>query len=104
MRTTESRKSNIVTKIFIFSLVIFGASQLVVNSILTPLGSKLQSLNTEKEHLLEENREISEQIAKNSSIKVIESLSNKKLNLSPDNQPTVIYIEDKSLMADKSYE
>jgi hypothetical protein len=104
MRNLEPTKSNIATKVFILSFIIFGASQLLLNSMLTPLGSKLQALNTEKEHLLEENREISEQIAKNSSLKVIENLSNKKLNLAPDTKQTYIYVEDTSLVADKSHE
>jgi hypothetical protein len=104
MRNQETRQSNIPIKVFILSLVIFGASQLLLNSILTPLGSKLHSLNTEKEHLLEENREIAEQIAKHSSLRVIENLSEKKLNLSQEKQQTFIYVEDSSLVADKSHE
>ncbi|PKN02907.1 hypothetical protein CVU76_02690 [Candidatus Dojkabacteria bacterium HGW-Dojkabacteria-1] len=86
------------------TLLIFGVSQLVVNSVLTPLGVKLQTLNTEKEHLVEENRQISEEIAKNSSIKVIENLSDKKLNLTQEKQQTVVYIEDTTLVANRSNE
>lgn len=104
MRNLETNKTNKPTKIFIMTLLIFGVSQLVINSLLTPLGVKLQALNTEKEHLLEENREISEMVAKNSSIKVIESLSEKKLNLSQEKQQTVVYIEDTTLVANKSNE
>ena len=104
MKDTERKTKNRVSKVFIFTLILFGVSQLIINSLLTPLGVKLQSLNTEKEHLLEENREISEMIAKNSSIKVIESLSEKKLNLSQEKQQTVVYIEDTTLVANKSNE
>jgi hypothetical protein len=100
----KNQKSNISIKIFTLTLLIFGVSQLVVNSVLTPLGVKLQNLNTEKDHLLEENREISEDIAKNSSIKVIEDLSDKKLNLTQEKQQTVIYIEDSTLVANNSNE
>lgn len=104
MKDTERKTKNIASKVFISTLILFGISQLIINSLLTPLGVKLQSLNTEKDHLLEENREISEMIAKNSSIKVIESLSEKKLNLSQGKQQTVVYIEDTTLVANKSNE
>lgn len=104
MHQKKNQKSSISLKLFILTLIIFGVSQLVVNSVLTPLGVKLQSLNMEKEYLVEENRQISEEIAKNSSIKVIENLADKKLNLTQDQQQTVIYIEDNSLVANKSNE
>jgi hypothetical protein len=104
MNSTKSQQSNTPFKVFLLTLVLFGLSQLVVNSILTPLGVKLQSLNTEKEHLLEENRQISEDIAKNNSIRVIENLSDKKLNLTQDKQQTVVYIEDTTLVANRSDE
>ncbi len=104
MNKTSKRKSNIAIKFFLMTLLIFGVSQLVVNSVLTPLGVKLQTLNTEKEHLVEENRQISEEIAKNSSIKVIENLSDKKLNLTQEKQQTVVYIEDTTLVANRSNE
>ncbi len=99
MKTTEKIKGSIFPKILIFSFVLFTLSQLVVNSVLTPLGTRLESLNTEKEHLLEENRVISEEIAKNSSLKVIESLSGKKLNLSQTKVQTFVYLEDSTLVA-----
>ncbi len=104
MNSTKSQQSNTPFKVLLVTLVLFGLSQLVVNSILTPLGVKLQSLNTEKEHLLEENRQISEDIAKNNSIRVIENLSDKKLNLTQDKQQTVVYIEDTTLVANRSDE
>jgi len=85
--------------LLIASFVLFVVSQLVINSILTPLGIKLEELNDEKEYLLEENRVISEEIAKNSSLKVIENLSEKKLNLSKNINQTFIYIQDSRLVA-----
>ena len=99
MRTQEKGKNRIYSALLLISFVIFTLSQLVVNSILTPLGIKLESLNKEKEYLLEENRVISEEIAKNSSIKVIENLSGKKLNLSQGKIQTFVYIEDSRLVA-----
>jgi len=99
MKKTEEKKKNIFTITLLASFVILVLSQLIVNSILTPLGSRLEALNTEKEHLLEENREMSEEVAKSSSLKVIENLSEKKLNLSVIKAQTYIYIQDSTLVA-----
>lgn len=95
----ETFNNRIFSLLLLFSFIIFVISQLVVNSILTPLGTKLESLNSEKEYLLEENRIISEEIAKNNSLRVIENLSSKKLKLSKDKVQTFVYIEDSSLVA-----
>ncbi|HRX43731.1 MAG TPA: hypothetical protein P5059_00565 [Candidatus Dojkabacteria bacterium] len=91
--------NRIFSLLLLLSFVVFVLSQLIVNSILTPLGSKLESLNSEKEYLLEENRIISEEIAKNNSLRVIENLSNKKLKLSKEKVQTFVYIEDSTLVA-----
>ncbi len=73
MRKTEKKNS-------LFSMLLVASlSFLLYHSLLliqySPLGIKLEELNDEKEYLLEENRVISEEIAKNSSLKVIEDLS-----------------------------
>lgn len=99
MKKTEEKKKNIFAITLLASFIILVLSQLIVNSILTPLGSRLEALNTEKEHLLEENREMSEEVAKSSSLKVIENLSEKKLNLSVIKAQTYIYIQDSTLVA-----
>jgi predicted PurR-regulated permease PerM len=99
MKKYNKKKSPFFTILLLVSFMIFASSQLIVNSILTPLGTQLQSLNTEKEFLLEENRKISEEIAKSSSIRVIEKLSEKKLSLSQDKVQTFIYVEDTTLVA-----
>jgi len=99
MKTTKENKKNIFTLTLLVSFVTLVLSQLIVNSILTPLGSRLEALNKEKEHLLEENRVMSESVAKSSSLKVIENLSEKKLNLSVVKVQTYIYIQDSTLVA-----
>jgi hypothetical protein len=99
MKKTEEKKKNIFGLLLLLGFFVFTLSQLIVNSILTPLGSRLEALNTEKEHLLEENREMSEEVAKSSSLKVIENLSEKKLNLSVIKAQTYIYIQDSTLVA-----
>lgn len=93
--------TNIPATIFVLSLVFFGLSQLVINSILTPLGTQLQSLNREKNFLVEENREMEENIAKTDSIIVIKKLSDEKLEISAENQSTVVYIEDSTVLAER---
>jgi hypothetical protein len=101
MKRKEFKHQNLFSLLALFSFVVFTISQLTINSVLTPLGIKLERLNTEKEHLLEENRNMSEEIAKSSSIKVIENLSVKKLKLSQEMEQTFIYIEDPTLVANK---
>lgn len=96
-RTTD----NLPATIFAISLIFFGLSQLVINSILTPLGTQLQSLNSEKNFLVEENREMEEDIAKTDSITVIKKLSDEKLEISADNTRTVVYIEDSTVLAER---
>lgn len=101
MRIINKAKQNIFTTLFIFSLLAFILSQLVVNSILAPLGSELQSLNSEKNYLVEENRGMEEEIAKNNSITVIRKLADNSLSLSSSNQKTVVYLEETSVVANK---
>lgn len=47
MKTYKTRK-NLPVMIFGFSMVAFVLSQLVINAVLNPLGTELQSLNREK--------------------------------------------------------
>lgn len=83
------------------ALVVFVISQLVINSILSPLGIKLQSLNTEKESLIEENREMENEVAKLSSIKVIQTLTAEKLNISQNDSKQIIYVSDNDVIAER---
>lgn len=94
-------KQNIPLAIFLFSLCTFVLSQLIINSILSPLGIQLQSLNSEKNYLVEENRLMEEQIAKTSSIHVVKHLANRELNISSSNERYVIYVEDTSIIAER---
>lgn len=101
MRIINKAKQNIFATLFVFSLLAFILSQLVVNSILAPLGSELQSLNSEKNYLVEENRGMEEEIAKNNSITVIRKLADKTLSLSASNQKSVVYLQEPSIVANK---
>jgi hypothetical protein len=98
---TRTRNQNIAATLFVLTLLTFTFSQLVINSILSPLGVELQSLNREKNYLIEENRSMEEQIAKTNSITVIKQLANKELNISSANERTIIYIEDSSIIAER---
>jgi len=81
------------------SLILFAISQLVINSILSPLGIELESLNTEKEFLVETNRSMENQIAKLGSIKVVETLTRKRLDISKNAGQEIIYISDTDVIA-----
>ena len=98
---TRKTTQNLSLSIFILTLLIFTLSQLVINSILSPLGVELQSLNREKNYLVEENRSMEEQIAKTNSITVIKKLAQKELNISSSYEKSIIYIEDSSIIAER---
>ena len=93
------RKNKLPITILSISLVLFAMSQLVINSILSPLGIELEILNTEKEFLVEENRAMENQIAKLGSIKVVETLTGKRLNISKIEGQEIIYISDTAVIA-----
>ncbi|MCK9368370.1 hypothetical protein M0R04_00090 [Candidatus Dojkabacteria bacterium] len=76
----------------ILSLAIFCITQLSINSILSPLGKQLQSFNTEKDLLIQENREIEKDLANSQSISVIQNITNKKYNLKPTNTSQLVYV------------
>ncbi|NMC09210.1 hypothetical protein GYA44_02695 [Candidatus Microgenomates bacterium] len=99
MRKLTNQTNNIPAAVFLFSVLVFVLSQLVINSILAPLGVELQSLNKEKNYLVEENRGMEEEIAKTNSITVIQKLADKSLNISSSAKRTVIYIENSDILA-----
>jgi hypothetical protein len=97
----NSKTKNLPVGVFLTTLVVFTISQLIINSIITPLGLELESLNSEKNYLVEENRSMEEEIAKTNSIMVIRQLANKKLNISSDAERVIIYIEDSDVIAER---
>jgi len=98
--TVRAKSGNFTVGLFIISLTVFCLSQLIINSILSPLGEKLQSFNTEKTLLLEENRELEEEIAETNSLAVIENITKKKLDLKDDANKRIIYIDDSAIRAE----
>jgi len=101
MRILNKASQNIAGTIFITCVIMFVLCQLIVNSILAPLGAELQSLNSEKNFLIEENRAMEEEIAKSGSITVIQKLADKSLSLSPSNNKTLVYLQEESIVANK---
>lgn len=100
MITYKTRK-NVPAIIFITSMSIFVLSQLVINAVLNPLGKELQSLNSEKNFLVEENRAMEEQVAKTDSITVIKKLADKELNITAQSQKSIVYLEQNAILAEK---
>ncbi|MBP5204446.1 hypothetical protein J6Z48_02280 [bacterium] len=94
-------QNNIFTALLVVSFLLFILSQLIINSILAPLGTELQSLSSEKKYLQGENRGMEEEIAKSKSIIIIQELASSSLKLSSTNTKTVIYLEDDNLVASK---
>lgn len=92
---------NFTVKFFIFSTIIFFVAQLIVNSNLSPLGTRLQKLNKEKDHFVEVNENIHEELAKLDSIVVIRELAQKKLNFDKQEAQSTIYIQGENLLAEK---
>lgn len=83
---------NIPLKLFIISFIFFISIQFYINSSLSTQGVKLQSLNTEKTLLLQENREIEKDLANARSITVVENLTNKKYKLTPTKTGQLVYV------------
>jgi hypothetical protein len=97
----KKTRNKLPVTILSISLILFAMSQLVINSILSPLGIELESLNAEKEFLVEENRAMENQIAKLGSIKVVETLTGKRLNISKIEEQEIIYISDTAVIAER---
>lgn len=100
MKTYKTRK-NLPVIIFGFAMIAFVFSQLIINAVLNPLGTELQSLNKEKNFLVEENRLMEEQVAKTSSITVIKKLADKQLDIRSQSGKSIIYLEKSALLAEK---
>lgn len=95
------KNKSITLRFFVLSTIIFFVAQLVVNSNLSPLGTKLQKLNTEKEYLVEVNENIHEELAKLDSIVVVKELAQKKLNFDKQDAQSTIYIQTENVLAEK---
>lgn len=89
----------IVLTIIIFS--VFLGTHLIINSILTPKGIKLEALNEEKNFLVENNRELGQEIARIKSISIIEEITCEEMNLASNPENQIIYISNESVIAER---
>jgi cell division protein FtsL len=85
--------------IAMISVILFCLTQLAINASLNPQGIKLESFNTEKTALVEENRQLEEEIAEAKSISVISQIADKKLDLTEKDPSQIRYITDTGLVA-----
>ncbi|MCD4811692.1 hypothetical protein K8R14_03755 [bacterium] len=92
---------NTTQKIFLITTIVFFVAQLFVNSNLSPLGTQLQNLNSEKEYLVEVNNNINEQLAKLNSIVVVKELAQKQLNFDKGSAQSTLYIQADNVLAER---
>lgn len=87
----------IFTTIIIFTITL--STQIYLNYKLTPKGKQLEILNQEKNNLIENNREKSQEIAKIKSINIVEKITEAQLGLTenPDNKQ--ILVSNESVLA-----
>jgi hypothetical protein len=93
--------NKLLATITFVSITVFLLTQLVINSVLTPLGAKLELLNNEKSNIIEENQEIEQSIAETQSLTVIKQVSEKKYSFNDTNSGNIRYISDTSVVANK---
>lgn len=91
---SNSLFTKLTGSIALISTLIFCITQLAINANLNPKGAKLESLNTEKQMLIEENRQLSEEIAQAKSLTIVSEISTKKLSLQDNPSANVVYISD----------
>jgi len=85
--------------IALISTIVFCITQLSINASLNPKGIKLESLNQEKNLLIEDNRQLEKQIADAESLPVITNIAQTKLNLKDNPNQSTIYISDPGIVA-----
>lgn len=86
---------------FIIALLLFTLTQLITNAILSPLGHELQSMNFEKNALIEDNRQLEQEIAKDTSITIIQVYSADKFEIRAKTNHKSVYVTDPSIQAQK---
>lgn len=80
--------------VFILSLTVFLVGQVMINNKLSPLGIELQSLNNEKNSLIEENRTHEQTLAGIKSLTALEIATKKETKLKQVTAKQIIYIQD----------
>lgn len=89
----------IVVGLSIVSTILFCVVQLAVNADLNPKGVLLESLNREKTALVEENRQLEQEIAKAESLSIISDIAKNKLKLTDYSNGNTFYVSDSSIVS-----
>ncbi|MCA9375305.1 hypothetical protein KC622_03170 [Candidatus Dojkabacteria bacterium] len=101
--TRRDKKPLTVERVFmvltVLAAITFVMTQLITNAILSPLGQQLQSLNNEKDSLVEQNRALEKQLAKNTSLTSIKIYSEKEFDLKPNNKKETFFVSTPSIQA-----
>ncbi len=83
----------------IIVMIIFVITHLVINFVLTPKGIELENLSAEKNFLVEQNRELGQEIARIKSISIIKEITGETMSLDANAQSEIIYISNESIVA-----
>ena len=97
----QPKHKNIASIVFGIALIIFLGSQLFINAQLSHLGMKLQSLNDEKNALIDDNRKIQQDLATVQSLTAIQHLSQSDKKLTTVKSSQLVYVFDIGLRAEK---
>ncbi len=89
----------ICVKASIFVFVAFILTNISINFLLTPKGVELENLSQEKNHLVENNRALGQEIARIKSISIIKEITGETINLSSSASEKIIYISDETVIA-----
>lgn len=79
--------------------IVFVTTQLVINFVLTPKGIGLEDLSREKNLLVENNRELEQEIARIKSISIIKEITAETMSLSSNPENEIIHITEDSIVA-----
>ena len=93
--TVFSISIKLAAMVFLFFL----CAHLIINSALTPKGIKLEELSQEKNLLIENNRELGQEIARIKSISIIQEITGEALSLEANSQDKILYISNESIIA-----
>lgn len=85
--------------ITITTMVVFVITHLVINFVLTPKGIELENLAQEKNFLVENNRELGQEIARIKSISIVKEITSEKMSLESVTESEIIYISNESVVA-----
>ena len=96
--TVDSFLSFFIKLTFIVFILFIGTN-IFVNFLLTPKGVQLENLSQEKNLLLEQNRDLDQEIARIKSINIVKEITNESMNLNSSASEKIIYVSDESIIA-----